>query len=437
VQGTAHRVRPSLCAWRRRGLALPSGGTQARDEKSWARYGSAMKEPERGGTSEVPANAELPGPKTRFGDEAIAPYFFVVLLVLALLAVGYVLLPFLGDMVIALLFVVLLTPLYNRLTRRLGHRQALASALIVIGLVVVGAIPIFLIASALLRDITDASRSWSSAGRSLALRAIAGRDGVIMNGLANLATRLGITLAPEWVEQALLDTGRSLTQYLAARANRFLSSLFSTALHTLIVLFSIFYLFIYGDKLRTFLYRLSPLKHDEDQIFLNKLGEVGRAILVGAGTSSALQGLVAGIAWVVVGLPSPVLWGILMAIAAFLPLVGIAAVVLPATVYLWIEGRPLASVIFLFFCMGQSFFFEYGLKPRMMGSSMRMNNLLVFLSLLGGIMGFGVPGLIYGPLIMTLFLTLVQLYQTRYQQTIARRLSVVLPPEPGKPPPPG
>ena len=200
-----------------------------------------------------------------------------------------------------------------------------------------------------------------------------------------------------------------------------------------IILFSIFYLFIDGDKLRTFIYRLSPLKHDEDQIFLNKLGEVGRAILVGSGTSSALQGLVAGIAWVVVGLPSPVLWGILMAIAAFLPLVGIAAVVVPATIYLWIEGRPLAAVLFLVFCMGQSFFFEYGVKPRMMGSSMRMNNLLVFLSLLGGIMGFGVPGLIYGPLIMTLFLTLVQLYQTRYQQHIARRLSVTLPTSGDKP----
>jgi predicted PurR-regulated permease PerM len=165
---------------------------------------------------------------------------------------------------------------------------------------------------------------------------------------------------------------------------------------------------------------------------LTKLGEVGRAILVGAGTSSILQGLVAGIAWVVVGLPSAVLWGILMAIAAFLPLVGIAAVVVPASIYLWFDGRPLAAVLFLVFCMGQSFFFEYGLKPRMMGSSMRMNSLLVFLSLLGGIIGFGVPGLIYGPLIMTLFLTLVQLYQTRYQQHIARRLAAALPQGPEK-----
>ena len=390
---------------------------------------AAMSESDRTGTAEIPTGpgADPSAGKPRFGNEAIAPYFFVVLFIIALLAVGYVLLPFLGDMVIAFLFVILLTPLYTRFSRLLGNRQVLASGLLVVSLVAVGSVPVFLIASALFRDIAETSRDWSSAGRSGTLRAIAGRDGVIMSGVSNIAARLGITLAPEWVEEALLDTGRSLTQYLAVRANAFLSSLLSTALHGVIVLFSVFYLFIHGEKLRTFLYRLSPLKKDEDQMFLGKLGEVGRAILIGAGTSSVLQGLVAGVAWVVVGLPSPVLWGILMAIAAFLPLVGIAAVVLPATIYLWVEGRPLAAVVFLVFCMGQSFFFEYGLKPRMMGSSMRMNNLLVFVSLLGGIMGFGVRGLIYGPLIMTLFLAMVQLYQTRYQQRIAQRLSVPTP----------
>jgi predicted PurR-regulated permease PerM len=390
----------------------------------------AMEDSDRNETPEplrtAPPAADGPAARMRFGNEAIAPYFFVVLFIIAFLAVGYVLLPFLGDMVIAFLFVVMLTSVHARVSRLLGNRQVLASGLVVAGLVVVGAVPLFLVASALLRDISEASATWASAGRSLAVRTFAGRSGVIMSAISDLATRLGLNLAPEWVEQSLLDTGKGLTQWLATRANSFVSSLFSTALHIVITLFSIFYLFIHGDKLRTFIYRLSPLKHDEDQIFINKLGEVGRAILLGSGTSSALQGLVAGIAWVVVGLPSPFLWGILMTIAAFLPLVGIAAVVVPATAYLWIEGRPLAAVLFLVFCMGESFFFEYAIKPRIMGSTMRMNNLLVFLSVLGGIIGFGAAGLLYGPLIMTLFLALVQLYQTRYQQHIAQRLSATL-----------
>ena len=60
--------------------------------------------------------------KTRFGNEAIAPYFFVVLFVLAFFAVGYVLLPFFGDMVIAFLFVIMLTPVHARISRLFGNR---------------------------------------------------------------------------------------------------------------------------------------------------------------------------------------------------------------------------------------------------------------------------------------------------------------------------
>ena len=199
-----------------------------------------MSEPDPTGTSETPVStsAEPNAPKTRFGNEDIAPYFFVVLFALAFFAVGYVLLPFFGDMVIAFLFVILLTPLHARLTRLLGERQVLAAGLMVVALVVVGSVPIFLVASALLRDISEAAVTWGSAGRSLALRAIAGRNGVIMSGISTIAARLGSTLAPEWVEQALLDTGRSLTQYLSTRANAFLSSLLSTTLHVVISLFA-------------------------------------------------------------------------------------------------------------------------------------------------------------------------------------------------------
>jgi predicted PurR-regulated permease PerM len=378
-------------------------------------------EPPTGPAPQMPF-APLPSARNRFGNEAIAPYFFVVVFIVAFLGVGYILLPFLGDMVIALLFVILLTPLHARLTRVLKGRAALAAGLMVTGLVAVGGFPIFLISSALLRDISEAANTWSHSGKSLALRTIAG-DGAMMHSITGLAGRIGLRLSEGWAERAMMDSGKALTQWLATRANHFLSGFFSTILHTIITLFATFYLFIHGEKFRVFLFRLSPLKDDEDQLFINKLGEVGRAILIGNGTSSLLQGIGASIVWLLVGLPSPVLWGLLMAVAAFLPLVGIAAVVVPATIFLWVEGRPSAALVLFALAMGQSFFFEYWLKPRLMGKSMSMNSLLVFLSLLGGILGFGAPGLLYGPLIMTLFLALVQLYQTRYQERIASRLA--------------
>src|SRR6266542_2892392 len=135
----------SFCVWR-------SSSFSGRDERRKARYGTPMNDSERSATALPATSATDPAttPKTRFGNEAIAPYFFVVLFAVAFLAVGYILLPFLGDMVIALLFVILLTPAYNRLVSLLRGKEVLASGLMVVVLIALGAVPIFLVASALL-----------------------------------------------------------------------------------------------------------------------------------------------------------------------------------------------------------------------------------------------------------------------------------------------
>jgi predicted PurR-regulated permease PerM len=396
---------------------------------------SDMTEPSKsspGIPSDPPDTGPVPRPSRggpRYGNEAIAPYFFLIIFGAALIAVGYVLLPFLGDMVIALVAVLLLTRHYQRLLRALGNRAVLASGLTVAVLVIVVAVPVTLVGSALLADIRRAAVTWGGPEAYVTLNDWTSENGRVARALTNFAQRTGLPISPEAIGDAVVEAARVLSQGLYKRANSFVSGVFQFALHGVITLFSIFYLLIQGEKLSNFLFRLSPLAGDEDQLFINKLGEVGRAILIGNGIGSSLQGLVAGLAWAVVGLPSPVLWGLVMAVAAFLPLVGVAAVVVPATFYLWFTGRHLVAVGFLIFCMGQSFLFEYGLKPRLMGSSMRMNSLLVFLSLLGGILGFGAPGILYGPLIMTLFLAIAQLYVTRYQQRIAIRLAASVPPE--------
>ncbi len=379
-------------------------------------------------SQDAPGSTSPDGGPSRDGSATfIAPYFFLFLFAMSVVGVGYVFLPFVGDLVVALLVVVLLRPVYQRLLRRLGGRALVASALMVSALMVVGAVPLLLVSSALLEDIQRAAAAWNRPGYPEDLRDLFTGHGAIARSLRELAQRTGVPISPEATQRALADGARAGSQWLYLRANAFVAGLVSVLLHTLITLFSIFYLFIDGLRLRAFLFRLSPLPDDEDELFITKLREVGRAIIVGNGIGSALQGLLAAGAWTVVGLPSPVLWGLLMTVAAFLPLVGLAAVVVPATLYLWFTGHQGAAAGFFVFCMVEMMVLEYGLKPRLMGSSLRMNNLLVFLSLLGGIFAFGPLGLLYGPLFVALFLALAELYDTRYQQRIARRLSAVLP----------
>ncbi len=77
------------------------------------------------------------------------------------------------------------------------------------------------------------------------------------------------------------------------------------------------------------------------------------------------------------------------------------------------------AIGFLVYNGAYSIIMEYLFKPRMIGKGMRMNALLVFIGILGGIKLFGILGIIYGPLIMTIFITLAELYRLEYKEAMA------------------
>lgn len=122
-----------------------------------------------------------------------------------------------------------------------------------------------------------------------------------------------------------------------------------------------------------------------------------------------------------VGLPSPLLWGVVMTVFAFLPLVGITIVVIPAFFVLLFRGDTSTALLFLAFCLTTGTIVENIVKTKLMGSAMRMHDLLVFLSIIGGLGAFGVIGFIYGPLIAMLFITLHGLYESHYLPQIAHK----------------
>nr|MDJ0810483.1 AI-2E family transporter [Desulfobacterales bacterium] len=103
----------------------------------------------------------------------------------------------------------------------------------------------------------------------------------------------------------------------------------------------------------------------------------------------------------------------------FLPIVGIGVVFLPATVILFVAGRLGAGIFFIVFYVVITLVIEYLFKPRIVGKRVQMHTMLVFLSIIGGLHLFGILGIIYGPLVVTAFLTLADIYQHKYQASVA------------------
>jgi predicted PurR-regulated permease PerM len=180
----------------------------------------------------------------------------------------------------------------------------------------------------------------------------------------------------------------------------------------------IFYLFIDQQRLLAFIVNLSPLPDAQDQKLFQKFKDMAGAILIGNGLSGLIQGFAGGTVFALFGLASPFLWGVIMCLLAFLPIVGIGVVFLPAALFLFLKGRIAAGLFFVVFYLVLSGGIEYLIKPKIVGKRVQMHTLLVFLSIIGGLKLFGILGIIFGPLIMTGFLTLTDIYRASYQNLV-------------------
>ena len=179
-----------------------------------------------------------------------------------------------------------------------------------------------------------------------------------------------------------------------------------------------FFLLIDLPILTEYLIRLSPLPDDEDRLLLNKFEKIANAILKGNGICGLIQGVLGGFMFSILGLNSPILWGCIMAVLAFLPIFGIGLIMLPASLILAINGQIGSAIFLAVFYLVLSLSIEYLLKPKLVGSQVKMHTLLVFLSIIGGITVYGILGIIYGPLIITAFLTLSDIYLKRYDRYV-------------------
>jgi predicted PurR-regulated permease PerM len=173
-------------------------------------------------------------------------------------------------------------------------------------------------------------------------------------------------------------------------------------------------------KLIDYMIRLSPLPEDENHLLINKFHEIANAILKGNGICGLIQGILGGALFSIMELNSPLLWGSVMAILAFLPIFGIGLVMIPTAIFLAVSGRMNEGIFLFTFYVVLSGSIEYVVKPKMVGTQVKMHTLLVFLSIIGGLSVYGILGIIYGPLIITAFLTLSDIYLKRYDQRIQR-----------------
>jgi predicted PurR-regulated permease PerM len=159
-----------------------------------------------------------------------------------------------------------------------------------------------------------------------------------------------------------------------------------------------------------------PISEGDKHRMLETFTTVTRASLKGTGVIGIVQGVLGGVAFALAGITGPVFWGLLMAVFSVLPGVGPAIVWVPAVIYLALEGRIVAAIVVGLWCFAVVSTVDNVLRPWLVGKDTKMPDLLVLLGTLGGLVLFGVVGVIVGPIIAALFVTIWELFGAAVDQ---------------------
>jgi predicted PurR-regulated permease PerM len=160
------------------------------------------------------------------------------------------------------------------------------------------------------------------------------------------------------------------------------------------------------------------LKPEDEERMLDKFTSVTRATLKGGAVIGLLQGGLAGAAFALVGIQSALFWATLMAVLSIVPGVGTAIVWVPAVIILATGGHYGQAIGLALFCVLVVGSVDNFLRPRLVGQDTRMHELLIFFGTLGGILMFGPAGIIIGPIVAALFVTVWEIYGVAFQDVL-------------------
>ena len=334
----------------------------------------------------------------------------VVLVVISVLFLGIVK-PFLTAIFLAALFAALSHPLFQRLLRITGNREVLSSLLTLLLLFCFVFIPVGLVAVTVVSqavDIAGAAKPWVQ--QQLA------EPGMITERLQTLPFFEQLAPYRSLFFNQLGEFVGGLSKITVDLVQKATLGTFNALLMSFIVLYTMFFFLIDGDRLLYYVLYYLPLSDDEEKQLLARFTSVTRATLKGTAVIGLMQGALNGVAFSIVGIPSALFWGVAMVFLSVVPGIGTAAVWLPAVIYLVVGGKMLSALLLFGFCALIVGSLDNFLRPKLVGGDTQLHELLIFFSTLGGLVMFGFWGFVIGPIVAALFVTVWELYGDEFSE---------------------
>lgn len=334
--------------------------------------------------------------------------YFTMMLTFLVLLLGYltyeILRPFFSPLAWAVVLAILFSPLYAFLSRFTKMRTL--SALVTLAVILVIIIGPAAYLSLLLADEVAGVLKAAEGGRIDALKDLF-RQPLVAKALAEVASLMKVS-QDDLIRTAMnhvAGLGRTLMGDIAKGVGGVVMAALGFIVMTITLFFMLRDAPAFLKKARDYL----PFSEDQKDGLLKRASDMVFSTLYGGVVVALAQGAAGGAAFALLGMPTPVLWGFVMAIASFLPLIGPSVVWAPAAIYLFMNGMVMKGTALVVAGLGIAAI-DYFLRPFIIGGRTQMPFLIIFFSVIGGIRFFGLIGFILGPLVLALFFSVLDAF---------------------------
>jgi len=328
----------------------------------------------------------------------------LIVTAIALYVCWLMLQPFVNVLAWAIVLVVVFHPVHRRLLARTKRpaTSALLSSLLVIFVILA---PLTLVSLIVFNQISGIAQSLQSNGGGLSLQ----DSPVIGPALKWLGQYVDLNQALS--QEAIVERIKGMSGTIAGRTLGFVGGVFGALVQVFFVIFTMYYLFRDGDRIAKALPDVLPLERKQSAVILERTRSVISASLYGVLVIAIIQGTLGGVAFWALGIPSAIVWAVVMVFLSMIPMAGSFIVWVPAAIYLAATGHWGKAILLAAWGALVIGTVDNLLRPKLVGEKTKLHELFIFFSVLGGLHVFGVVGIVLGPVVLAITLGLLDVFR--------------------------
>lgn len=324
--------------------------------------------------------------------------FFLIILIIISVISFFIFFPFFNVLAIAAVLATVFQPLYRQVLRKVGNREALAAAILVIVVAIVFLAILAFVGSNIFIE-----------SRNLYFNMIAGETNYLDTVVSSIEDPIRKFFPNVTID--IKSYADDVVGLIGSYAGTLLTGTAVTIFNLFLAIIAFYYFLKDGEKFKKAIINLSPLKDEIDQHIFNRLEISVNTVVRGTLLVALIQGFLAGIGMLIFGVPNATLWGTLAVVAAIVPGLGTAIVIVPAVIYLLVTGVTAQAIGLAIWGVIMVGLIDNFLTPFLYSRGTNIHPLIILFSVLGGLALFGPVGFLFGPLVVSLLYVLMHVYR--------------------------